>query len=129
MQYTENLGLKKPESTDFYDVNVFNENSDKIDEKVKDIEENTVSLLKGYVVAEKQYTIVYSDTGKYYIGKSGYVPIFVKMYETNAGTIICTHSNIGKDDTGYYVDYSLYNMSGTGVSTEITIEVLYVKDI
>ena len=31
MQYTENLRLKKPESTDFYDVNDFNENANKID--------------------------------------------------------------------------------------------------
>lgn len=30
---TTNLGLKKPEQTDFYDVSIFNENMDAIDEE------------------------------------------------------------------------------------------------
>ncbi|MBE5886756.1 MAG: hypothetical protein E7284_10180 [Lachnospiraceae bacterium] len=35
MQTTKNYGLKKPEATDFYDVNDFNDNMDKIDEALK----------------------------------------------------------------------------------------------
>lgn len=31
MNYTDNLGLKKPESTDFYNVGDFNDNADQID--------------------------------------------------------------------------------------------------
>ena len=88
-----------------------------------------VSDLKDYVVVEKQHTIVYSETGIYNIEKSGYTPIFVKVNEAYAGTVVCTYSNIEKDDTGYYVDYFLYNMSGTGVNTEIAIEVVYIRNI
>ena len=39
MKNTTNYGLKKPEKTDFYDVNVQNENMDTIDEKLKELEE------------------------------------------------------------------------------------------
>lgn len=34
MQYTTNLNLKKPEETEFYNVNDFNDNADKIDEQL-----------------------------------------------------------------------------------------------
>lgn len=35
MEYTENYGLKKPETTDFYNVDDFNENMDIIEEELK----------------------------------------------------------------------------------------------
>lgn len=35
MQYTENLKLKKPESSDFYSVNDFNDNFDELDNSLK----------------------------------------------------------------------------------------------
>ena len=35
MKYTDNLGLKKPESTDFYNVDDFNDNMDKIEEELE----------------------------------------------------------------------------------------------
>ena len=38
MQKTENYGLNKPESTDFYDVEDFNSNMDVIDTKMKELE-------------------------------------------------------------------------------------------
>lgn len=38
MQKTENYGLNKPESTDFYDVEHFNSNFDVIDTKMKELE-------------------------------------------------------------------------------------------
>ena len=37
---TETLGLTKPDQTDFYDVDVFNENFEIIDKKIKDMTEN-----------------------------------------------------------------------------------------
>jgi hypothetical protein len=40
MELTENLGLKKPAQTDFYNVDDFNENFEKIDTKMKELEEN-----------------------------------------------------------------------------------------
>ena len=54
MQYTEHLGLKKPESTDFYDVDHFNSNADVIDAKLKDLENNK---------AEKSHTHIKSQVG------------------------------------------------------------------
>ena len=41
MQKTANYGLNKPETTDFYDVEHFNENMDAIDTKMKEIEDNS----------------------------------------------------------------------------------------
>ena len=38
METTTNLGLKKPAETEFYDVNDFNENADKIDAAVSQLE-------------------------------------------------------------------------------------------
>ena len=40
MQTTKNYGLKKPDQTDFYNVNDFNENMDIIDEKLKNAQDN-----------------------------------------------------------------------------------------
>jgi len=38
MEYTNNLGLKKPEETDFYNIGDFNYNADKIDEKLGNLD-------------------------------------------------------------------------------------------
>lgn len=38
MQYTENYEMKKPETSDFYDVEDFNENADIVDSKLKELE-------------------------------------------------------------------------------------------
>lgn len=40
MTNTSNYGLKKPDKTEFYDVNVQNDNMDAIDAKLKELEEN-----------------------------------------------------------------------------------------
>lgn len=37
MNYTTNLGLKKPEQSDFYDVDDFNDNADKVDAAFQDL--------------------------------------------------------------------------------------------
>jgi len=38
MKYTKNLGLKKPDQTDFYNVEDFNFNADKIDEELGNLD-------------------------------------------------------------------------------------------
>ncbi|WP_421663372.1 hypothetical protein [Lysinibacillus telephonicus] len=43
MQQTTNYGLKKPEQTDFYNVQDFNDNADIIDQKLKENADNIVS--------------------------------------------------------------------------------------
>lgn len=37
MKYTENLKLKKPEKTDYYDIDTFNENAEEIDARIKEL--------------------------------------------------------------------------------------------
>lgn len=55
MQYTENYEMKKPETSDFYDVEDFNENADIVDSKLKELEtakdnmNQAMSELKKYV--------------------------------------------------------------------------------
>ena len=41
MQYTENLRLKKPEGTDFYNIDDFNENADKVEAKILEVQSRT----------------------------------------------------------------------------------------
>lgn len=43
MQYTDNINLKKPDTTDFYDVGDFNDNADSIDEEFEKIKELLVA--------------------------------------------------------------------------------------
>ena len=45
-KFTENLGLEKPDSLDFYNVGVFNSNADKIDAAFKDAADNSSVLDK-----------------------------------------------------------------------------------
>lgn len=50
MQKTENYGLNKPESTDFYDVEHFNNNMDVLDAKMKEIEDKAdPETLQGHI--------------------------------------------------------------------------------
>lgn len=55
MQYTEHYEMKKPETSDFYDVEDFNENADIVDSKLKELEtakdnmNQALSELKKYV--------------------------------------------------------------------------------
>lgn len=37
MKYTENLKLKKPEKTDYYDIDTFNDNAEEIDLRIKEL--------------------------------------------------------------------------------------------
>ena len=57
MQYTEHLRLKKPESTDFYDINDFNSNADVIDEKLRNLSnvDNTADFDKPISNPQKVY--------------------------------------------------------------------------
>lgn len=43
---TEKLGLEKPDSLDFYNIEVFNSNADKIDAAFKDVSDNSSVLDK-----------------------------------------------------------------------------------
>ena len=46
MQTTENLGLRKPEASDFYNIEDMNYNADVIDAKMKEIEDAAEGYLR-----------------------------------------------------------------------------------
>ena len=60
MQYTEHYEMKKPETSDFYDVEDFNENADIVDSKLKELEtakdnmDQAMAELKNMSVMGKQ---------------------------------------------------------------------------
>ena len=57
MQNTTNYGLKKPESTDYIDINDFNENADIIDTQLKENAEGLTSLEKTAATKEEVQTL------------------------------------------------------------------------
>lgn len=72
---TTNLGLKKPEQTDFYDVSIFNENMDAIDEEFEKRKIKTATATEvGGIIAEPVSGTGYTKEAK--IGEDGkiYVP-------------------------------------------------------
>lgn len=47
MKYTDNLNLKKPEQTEFYNVDDFNENADKLDNAINALDTRVTPIEKG----------------------------------------------------------------------------------
>lgn len=47
MKYTDNLNLKKPEQTEFYNVDDFNDNADKLDEAINGLNTRVTPIKKG----------------------------------------------------------------------------------
>lgn len=47
MKYTNNLNLKKPEQTEFYNVDDFNENADKLDNAINELNTRVTPIKKG----------------------------------------------------------------------------------
>lgn len=59
MNYTEYMNLRKPEEDDFYSVEDISENAEKIDKKIKEVDEqleNKVEKKKGKDLSENDYT-------------------------------------------------------------------------
>lgn len=66
MQKTENYGFNKPESTDYYNVDNFNENMDIIDEKLKSVEEtssNAETTINEHLNADNPHNITKTTVG------------------------------------------------------------------
>lgn len=63
MLYTDNLNLKKPEQTEFYNVDDFNENADILDEKFGNISNDVDSIKENYVVKTDVIPIANGGTG------------------------------------------------------------------
>lgn len=56
MKYTTNYNLKKPDATDFYDVQNDNDNADILDGKLKELENNKVDKVTGKQLSTNDYT-------------------------------------------------------------------------
>jgi len=56
--YTENYNLKKPAQSDLYNIDVFNENADKIDEALGDKAENqSLAPIESSATASRNYSV------------------------------------------------------------------------
>lgn len=64
-EYTTNLNLEKPDSNDYVDITVINDNYDKIDKKIADTKESTVSFDEASAYSE----LVSGDTHSTLFGK------------------------------------------------------------
>ncbi|MCR1955144.1 hypothetical protein NSA24_10105 [Clostridioides mangenotii] len=62
MKYTKYLGLKKPESTNFYDIEDFNFNADKIDEELGNIELDANDILNKIKTVDGEGSELDADT-------------------------------------------------------------------
>ena len=61
MKSTEHISLKKPDVEDFYDVNVVNDNMDKIDAEVYKMQQDIKDITE---ITEEELSIwYYGDTG------------------------------------------------------------------
>ena len=54
MQETEEYKLKKPDADDFFDIEDFNENTDKIEQALKENAENKISIFIGETLPAAQ---------------------------------------------------------------------------
>lgn len=66
MKNTTNYGFNKPETSDFYNVDDFNENMDILDEKLKEIEEtssNSETAINEHLAAENPHNITKATVG------------------------------------------------------------------
>ena len=89
MNTTQNLGLGKPLVSEKYDITVFNQNADKIDTAVKDLQNKTRSASTGNVgITKLTDSITSTDTS------SAATPNSVK--QVNDKTIVLNNSKVDK---------------------------------
>lgn len=136
MKNTENYGLKKPESTDFYNVDDFNDNMDVIDSKLKEIEESvgqsgdvvdnleststdlSLSANQGRVLNEKitglndslgGNNLIYNESEDAYYIQHGADSVLKKLGNANY-TLKCTAKGIMEE---YYVEQKSVSFTAT----------------
>lgn len=88
MKYTDNLNLKKPEQTEFYDVDDFNANADILDAEVQAIKDGYLPLTGGTMSGDIDTSInrlcLKAGTSPL-IGKGSAIHLFRDDSETSAG--------------------------------------------
>lgn len=83
MKYTENFKLKKPEATDAYNIEDFNENSDAVDAKLKELSD----LLTVEDISDSFATLAASLSG------AQYMPKVYKVGSLITGNVTCFFGN------------------------------------
>lgn len=100
MKTTKNYGLKKPESSDFYNVDDFNENADAIDEKLKELETPTyteaTSLQK--LVSGEKLSVAFGKIAK--LVGSAIAHFATKATLNTTGHVKLSDSSAVTDSTG-----------------------------
>ena len=86
MQYTENLNLKKPESSDFYDVGDQNDNMDALDEAISNLDTG------------KGDSIAYDETNESLKLKSGDTVISSTPFSGGGGAIV----NVSTETSSFF---------------------------
>lgn len=109
MKYTDNLGLKKPESTDFYNVDDFNDNMDKIEEELEKRptdDGDASSMTIEFTEALETATLTSGEKLSVAFGKiaraiRGYMShILIKGSSSQSGHVKLTDSSAVTDTTG-----------------------------
>lgn len=123
MKYTDNLGLKKPESTDFYNVDDFNDNMDKIEEELEKRptdDGNASSMTAKFSEASTLENIKSGEKISTTFGKiAKAVADFISHITTKASSTVLGHvkltdSSALTDSTGYALPATEKNASING---------------
>lgn len=131
MKYTDNLGLKKPESTDFYNVDDFNDNMDKIEEELEKRptdDGDASSMTIEFTEALETATLTSGEKLSVAFGKiaraiRGYMShILIKGSSSQSGHVKLTDSSAVTDTTGLALAATEKNASiGGTLAYEIAI--------
>lgn len=123
MKYTEVYGLKKPESADFYNVEDFNENTDKIEHTLKSHEASIVPLTSAIrvtrangvpdVISTADFLLLTDDTADVSAGNLQCITTTMQSVLTEGDVQRVTGVKIGKGINRVRVDFSsAFDVSG-----------------
>lgn len=133
MKYTENLNLKKPESTDFYDVDDFNDNMDTIErefEKRPTDDGDASSMTAKFSETSTLETIMSGEKISTAFGKiAKAITDFISHITTKASTTVLGHvkltdSSAVTDGTGYALPATEKNASISGTLANLIAQKL-----
>lgn len=116
MQYTTNLNLNKPDYTDVIDIQDLNDNFDVVDSTIKDINNNTTSIITD--LTKKAPTSHASTATTYGVGTSsnyGHLKVADNLTTTTSGTALS--ANQGRVLDAKFDTFPIKSLSGKSVET------------
>lgn len=127
MQHTTNYSLNKPEGSDYAKVEALNENADKLDSKIKEIEDVIISNNTNYAVATGTNTYVVTINGisslvegmslKVKFANSNTAASTLNINSLGAKSIV--KSNGGALSSGYIKPNQVLHLVYTGVNFQL----------